>query len=390
MKATHLTREQLYEQVWLEPLTKVAKRLGISDVGLAKACARANVPTPPRGYWAKKESGKPSKKSALPAPDNWQSAVITIVPTPPRPPKSDEPEDRHVPYEDIAVAIAREKKRAKSIPADESLRDPHMIIRREMAREKQWESSTDHPSRYQRESDAGEPLKKRQWAVLSGLFKALEERGHEIGEPYGGNGAIHYPLTLFKETVDLQFKERIRQARRELTKEERARSWNGKQLWTQERFPTGELMFSLGRYKPSHRDQWSDHPDCPLETQLHEVLLGLYYAAADERTKRSQREEAAQRERDAQHRRWLEEQERQRKAKRVAALVKQANDWQTASVVRSYIAAVNAAAPDHQGQLEAAELATWSTWASQVADSLDPITTGKPLTPEEKDAWPHG
>jgi hypothetical protein len=374
----------------LEPLTKVAKRLGISDVGLAKACARANVPTPPRGYWAKQEAGKPSKKSALPVLDSWQSAVITIVPTPPRPPHSDEPEDRHVPYEDIAVAIAREKKRAQPIPADESLRDPHRIIRRDMAREKQWKSPIAHASRYQRESDAGEALKKRQWSLLSGLFKALEERGHEIGEPYGGNGAIHYPLTLFEELVTLQFKERIRQARRDLTKEERARSWNGKQLWTQERFPTGELMFSLGRYKPSPRDQWSDHPDCPLETQLHDVLLGLYYAAADERTKRIQREEAAQREREAQHHRWLEEQERQRKAKRVAALVKQANDWQTSSVVRSYIAAVNAASRDDQDPRASGELAAWSTWASQVADSLDPVTTGNPLTPEEKDPWPHG
>lgn len=31
-----LTRDQLYEQVWTEPMTKVAARLGLSDVGLAK------------------------------------------------------------------------------------------------------------------------------------------------------------------------------------------------------------------------------------------------------------------------------------------------------------------------------------------------------------------
>ena len=44
-----LTRDQLYEQVWMEPMTKVAARLGLSDVGLAKICYQAEIPVPPRG-----------------------------------------------------------------------------------------------------------------------------------------------------------------------------------------------------------------------------------------------------------------------------------------------------------------------------------------------------
>jgi hypothetical protein len=37
--------------------------LGLSDVGLAKICDRHRVPTPPRGYWAKKEAGKKVKQT---------------------------------------------------------------------------------------------------------------------------------------------------------------------------------------------------------------------------------------------------------------------------------------------------------------------------------------
>lgn len=39
-----MTREQLYELVWSEPMADLAQRLDISDVGLAKQCRRANIP----------------------------------------------------------------------------------------------------------------------------------------------------------------------------------------------------------------------------------------------------------------------------------------------------------------------------------------------------------
>ena len=39
-------------------MIKLARKLDISDVGLAKACRRHNIPRPPRGYWAKLAAGK--------------------------------------------------------------------------------------------------------------------------------------------------------------------------------------------------------------------------------------------------------------------------------------------------------------------------------------------
>ena len=47
------TREELFQRVWAEPLLKLAAEIGVSDVGLAKACRRAGIPLPGRGYWAK-------------------------------------------------------------------------------------------------------------------------------------------------------------------------------------------------------------------------------------------------------------------------------------------------------------------------------------------------
>lgn len=48
-----MKRSELYAKVWATPMSRLAIELGISDVGLAKACRRHAIPAPPRGYWAK-------------------------------------------------------------------------------------------------------------------------------------------------------------------------------------------------------------------------------------------------------------------------------------------------------------------------------------------------
>lgn len=59
-------REKLYEQVWAEPVLKVAKDYGVSEVWLGKVCRQLDVPVPPRGYWARVRNGGKRKKPSLP------------------------------------------------------------------------------------------------------------------------------------------------------------------------------------------------------------------------------------------------------------------------------------------------------------------------------------
>src|SRR5690242_1280568 len=60
------TRKELYDLVWSEPLRTIAAKVGISDVALAKQCKKANIPVPERGYWARKQAGKPTNQPRLP------------------------------------------------------------------------------------------------------------------------------------------------------------------------------------------------------------------------------------------------------------------------------------------------------------------------------------
>lgn len=69
-RPTALTREGIYERVWSQPLTAVAKDVGLTGNALAKICDRLLVPYPPRGYWAKQGVGKaPDRPMLPPAPD---------------------------------------------------------------------------------------------------------------------------------------------------------------------------------------------------------------------------------------------------------------------------------------------------------------------------------
>jgi|SRR5579863_1803856 len=50
-------RVDLYNEVWNQPLVKLSRKYGISDVRLGKVCRRLKIPHPGRGYWAKRKAG---------------------------------------------------------------------------------------------------------------------------------------------------------------------------------------------------------------------------------------------------------------------------------------------------------------------------------------------
>lgn len=74
----HLSRQQLYDLVWMKPMTEVAAELGISDVGLKKICRRHRVPAPFRGYWARLTAGQQPTRPALPPLRKDERDVIII------------------------------------------------------------------------------------------------------------------------------------------------------------------------------------------------------------------------------------------------------------------------------------------------------------------------
>lgn len=70
-------RGELYALVWDRPMTRLAAEFALSDVALHKICRKHDIPTPPLGYWAKKQHGKPVRQTPLPKlkDDNGQATI---------------------------------------------------------------------------------------------------------------------------------------------------------------------------------------------------------------------------------------------------------------------------------------------------------------------------
>jgi hypothetical protein len=60
------TRQELYDRIWSTPMTRVAVELGTTPNRLSSLVRRAGIPTPPAGYWIKREFGKAETQPPLP------------------------------------------------------------------------------------------------------------------------------------------------------------------------------------------------------------------------------------------------------------------------------------------------------------------------------------
>jgi hypothetical protein len=60
------TRQELYDHVWTKPISHLVGELGTTTGVLSSLLRKANIPTPPSGYWMRKEFGKPVVQEPLP------------------------------------------------------------------------------------------------------------------------------------------------------------------------------------------------------------------------------------------------------------------------------------------------------------------------------------
>ena len=88
-----ITRDDLYDLVWSQPMTKVAQQFDVSGSYLARICTLLNVPRPERGYWAKLAVGKAPPKVPLPPaqpgdPLHWPNEGERVPQPRPQAPKA--------------------------------------------------------------------------------------------------------------------------------------------------------------------------------------------------------------------------------------------------------------------------------------------------------------
>lgn len=119
-----IKRSELHALVWEKPMTKVAAELGISDVGLAKACRRNGVPAPPRGHWAKLAAGKASPKIPLPRSDEDTAIQLQVIDPRTKREQLGKQQERKSLLESKAEAIAKLQEAVSKPPAK-----PHLMVK---------------------------------------------------------------------------------------------------------------------------------------------------------------------------------------------------------------------------------------------------------------------
>ena len=363
------TRQELYDLVWSEPMVKLAERYGISGNGLAKACRRADIPVPERGYWAKKQAGRRVSRTPLPEAKADTPGEVTIQPPSRRPPP---PESPPIPAS-VQEKVDTERSLGKQIPVPKTLSNPHRIVatwlqddrrKRRESRYDRWSSNLYRPI-------DGTDLDKRRLRILSALYKALEVRGYKL--VVSGSYIQNVQIEHRNEKLELHLSERIRQVRRQLTDKEKVerRYLSTGQRWTQERVPTGELLLKIkepGRYGITR--EWRESADPPLEEKLGDVLAQLAGMFEELRLRRV-------REAEERARQWKIEEERdrikmecKRETIRYRRLLDQCENWRASAEIRAFVAAVEA---DTVVATRTERFADWKVWALAQADRVDPL-----------------
>jgi hypothetical protein len=360
-----LTREELYEMVWAQPIVKLAKEFGVSDVAVAKACRRHKIPLPGRGYWRRLEVGHKIARQPLPKLDKPFLNSITfkggILPS--------------------AKKFAEDSAGSK-ITVSEEPDELHPLARQTLV-QLIHESPNDHGLISPKETLdvwVSENQLARAIRIMDALIKALETLGHKVevsayterndyrqpSPPPVHKTQVNVKGVIFTFGIEESYK-RVPHISSKSEEREIARGnkWNVPEF---DFIPTGNMALKIKEpYLYGLRGTWSEGIKYRLEDRLNSFIQGLIIAAdaeierrIEEERKRKQREEEESRRKEEEQRRLREE----RLTKRLECEIK---TWKLAQDARKYVAKLESI-----GQHDA-ESEEWIRWIHSYIERVDPF-----------------
>jgi hypothetical protein len=408
MKDRTIARQELYEQVWTTPMSRLCAEYGLSDNGLRKICKTLSVPVPTVGYWAKRAHGMAPPTPPLPPNPKLTEYVVTP-----------EQQRRSVELSDAIGGVLKENLAYEDSPDNRIAVDvpvrwhPALVVYRKFVREqiREWDSRRSEHEALQRQRKSPHHSPKLDftwWAsfresgrlvvathkpnvfrvaygehdrallVLNAICRAATSRGFHVDELAAWaerlvirKAEVGVPIRIssqlqHRSEPDMRLGDALSSYRRRISE------------------PTGRLRLHVGMNVWDEK-VFSESDDVPLEKRLNDVFKYIHRLVAKQAEKRRQDNIKAER-REVERIAWeaekarLEEQRRleaeaqaerdrieEERLSREAALIAEAGRWRQAMDLRMYVAHVKNA------QLERpAELASWISWAEDVAARLDP------------------
>jgi len=381
--AERLSRKELYDLVWSEPMKTLSQRLGVSDVGLKKICARGAIPTPDRGYWAKKDAGKEAFHPPFPARPPGMDDQVLVGDTGHR--SSDyywgsRNEDLLAPIgpppmytEPIEEVRARISEKIGHVTVPHKVQNWHPTIDRLLKEdEKRREKHLNDPYPISWDKPNFEtPFERRRLRILNSLFYAA-------GKMHGktaihGREAREIQISFFQQHVPLSL-DRPKQSPRRGGIQKTSGESSDSRL---------SLCILKGWGSAASEYDWQDEDDQKLEARMTEIAVQVILTAEIQYRARALREYEWRVKRKAE----LEEEERQRKLEaeraererqkrleqgRVDRLLRDAVAFHQAGTIRKYVEAIRST-NTQDGFSKPEEFERWSRWALTQADRIDPV-----------------
>src|SRR5262245_58291587 len=382
-----LTRKELYDKVWSQPVHTLAKEYGISDVGLKKICRRRDIPTPGLGYWAKVAHGKAVRRTPLPPAKPEQSNVIVIH-------GSSEYGPPHVSTEAEADWVEREGQPEYRVTANFTDEYRHVLVlatAKRLRKEKNegWLVAP-HGCLAVRVSRA---QLARALSILDALLIACEARGWEVAAamppprrrprsdtfwyPSQGQWTSDMPKERPAETGMIIRKQFVSFAVTESGRDAPPtpadiRAWRKQYPYgtggpPPRLVPAGDLLLEIHSHPwVTTRRNFRDTEKKRLEDQLNAVIVGFVRMAAGLRShalkealERRQQARAARRRRE-------EERRRQELERNIAHFQKGMERWQWRQTAKEFLRMVRTEA--RRRSLDTEAIDEWLEWADAYID----------------------
>lgn len=395
-----IDRQRLFDEMWTTPMLHLAPKYGMSGPALRKVCVQLGVPVPQRGHWARLAAGHEMLRPPLPRLDMEKDDALSST----KRLAAKAPVDREAVEAGVTASTAEQWSSALR-PSTFHPLVRNLVVAYEkagaealqMKARHDWE--TGHPGKKYRGAvpqfgewtyfaDAGQMLLKthrrsvlrvslgtyrRALTILDAVVRGLELRGYDV-ELEGGSERLRG--TRSEVHISIRLSERLEQGFRIDNESWRAEPGNVKTFQ-----PTGRLTLAIkqmgwgevlicDRQQGRLEEEW-DIVWATMERQ-HQRSLVTRQRWIDEKTEREESERIERERRLAAERamRLAEEEEERR-----AALISEARDWETARLLRSYLAHLDLR---DTGCAVPGDALAWRAWAMSVADEIDPSMGGAP------------
>ena len=376
-------RAALYNEVWTDPVTTVAKRYDLSDNGLRKHCKRLGIPLPYPGYWARVKSGQDLDRTPLPKVVGELKRCVREYVIKYKPKFEDFSDDKLKSNEELGLVTDETKAfiqaACSKIQVPGQLRNPHKLIidheRESMyrkfpekrERDKSKTSYSVHINGRYTSLNAMLPVSvspgnmKRAYRIVNAIIGALADMESyvTVGYDFDSNKDSGY-FHVMDISFDFELKEEVRKRHKDnndnatnfvLTVFPRNRSYR----------KTGDKM------------EYKDREELPIEAQLGKMIYDMFVVANQVRCLDILNEREYKKQQEERKRQERLEQMRKGELAEIRQLEQVASDWDKAEKIRRFADAMERKIIEISEETANKKIIRWLKWAREKADWIDPL-----------------